>query len=72
MSEPTITKVLITEKEVSSIVLDPYLETADTDLNNISWPARPQPTRFELFKNEQRGGGDENPMQRYQRSESGE
>ncbi|MFT5922323.1 MAG: hypothetical protein ACJAU0_002551 [Flavobacteriales bacterium] len=72
MSEPTITKVLITEKEVTSIVLDPYLETADTDLNNNSWPARPQPTRFEMFKNGERGSGDENPMQRYQRNESGE
>jgi hypothetical protein len=72
MSEPTITKVLITDKEVTSIVLDPYLETADTDLNNNSWPARPQPTRFEMFKNGERGSGDENPMQRYQRNESGE
>ncbi len=72
MSEPTVTKVLITEKEVSRIVLDPYLETADTDLSNNSWPSRPQPTRFELFKNAQGGGGEENPMQRYQRNEGGE
>ncbi|MDG1262437.1 MAG: M1 family metallopeptidase [Flavobacteriales bacterium] len=69
MSEPTVTKVIITEKEVSRIVLDPYLETADTDLNNNSWPARPQPTRFDLFKSGERGGGAENPMQRYQRNE---
>ena len=69
MSEPTVTKVIITEKEVSRIVLDPYLETADTDVNNNSWPARPQPTRFDLFKSGERGGGAENPMQRYQRNE---
>lgn len=72
MSEPTVTKVLITDKEVSRIVLDPYLETADTDLSNNSWPARPQSTRFELFKNGQDGGRDENPMQRYLRNEGGE
>lgn len=69
MSEPTVTKVFITEKEASRIVLDPYLETADTDLSDNSWPPRPQPTRFELFKRGQRGGGGENPMQRYQRSQ---
>ncbi|MCH2198125.1 MAG: M1 family metallopeptidase [Flavobacteriales bacterium] len=69
MSESTVTKVLITEKEAVRITLDPYLETADTDLSNNAWPAVPQPTRFELFKNGQRGGGGENPMQRYQRSE---
>ncbi len=69
MSESTVTKVLITEKEAVRITLDPYLETADTDLSNNAWPAIPQPTRFELFKNGQRGGGGENPMQRYQRSQ---
>lgn len=70
MSEPTVTKVFITEKVVSQIALDPYLETADTDLSNNYWPARPQPTRFELFKQRQGGGGDENPMQRRQRSDA--
>jgi hypothetical protein len=71
MSEPTVTKVFVTEKEASRIVLDPYLETADTDLSDNSWPPRPQPTRFELFKQGERGGSPENPMQRYRRSEGG-
>lgn len=70
MSQPTVTKVFMTEKEAVRITLDPFLETADTDLSNNNWPARPQPTRFELYKQRQGGGvGGENPMQRYQRSE---
>ena len=44
-----VTKVVGFEKEVESIVLDPFLETADTDLNNNSWPAVYHPTTFELF-----------------------
>ena len=68
MSEPTVTKVFVTERPVAQITLDPFLETADVDMNDNYWPPRPQPTRFELFKsNGRRGGGGENPMQRARR-----
>lgn len=63
MSEKTVTKVFPTTKKVVRIVLDPYLETADIDLNNNQWPARWVPTRFELFK-ERQGSGELNPMQK--------
>jgi len=57
-----IKKVFIFDKEVSNVRLDPFLETADVDLNNNSWPARNEPTRFQIFKgNEEKK---ENPMQR--------
>ena len=49
-----------------SFRLDPYLETADCDLDNNSWPAVVQPTRFQLF-NQQKTN--ENPMQRQKRVE---
>lgn len=62
--EENVTKVFIFDKKVSSIRLDPYLETADTDLNNNSWPTQQSPTRFELFRQKHTG---ENPMQRDQR-----
>lgn len=62
--EEKVTKVFILDKEVQSLRLDPYLETGDTDLNNNTWPAKQQPTRFELFKQRQTG---ENPMQRQKR-----
>ena len=69
MSEKTITKVFITEKEVASIALDPYMEIADVDMSNNNWPPVQQPTRFELFKQRQ-GGSEENEMQRYNRSQN--
>lgn len=67
MSEPEVTKVFAFDKEVKSITLDPYLETADVDLNNNSWPARITPTRFELFRQNQ--SKPENPMQKALRDE---
>lgn len=62
--EEQVSRVFIFDKEVSSIRLDPFLETADTDLNNNSWPAEQVQTRFELFKQKQ---SRENPMQRDKR-----
>ncbi|MFZ4784800.1 MAG: M1 family metallopeptidase [Flavobacteriales bacterium] len=66
MSEPTVTKVFVLDKEATSIALDPQLETADVDLSNNFWPARIIPSRFELFKQSQ-GRPEENPMQRARR-----
>ena len=70
MSEPTVTKVFMTEQPAAQITLDPMLETADVDMDDNYWPPRPQPTRFELFKSERgrrSSGGGENPMQRARR-----
>jgi hypothetical protein len=72
MSEPTVTKVFVTDAPVTQITLDPMLETADVDMSDNYWPARPQPTRFELFKSEGRSrwgaSSQENPMQRARRN----
>jgi hypothetical protein len=57
-----VSKVFVFEKEVSRIILDPFLETADVDRNNNYWPARTEPTRFQLYKDSRRQR--ENPMQR--------
>lgn len=62
--EDKVSRVLILDKEVTSFRLDPFLETADTDLDNNSWPKVVQPTRYDLFK--QRAPA-ENPMQRQKR-----
>ena len=48
-----VSKLIITKKEAKSIVLDPNLETADTDLSNNYFPRRALPTRFQVFKNAQ-------------------
>ena len=61
----SVTKVFPTKKEVRSITLDPFLETADTDKSNNYWPSKPSPSRFELFKTER---SRENPMQRDRRA----
>ena len=66
-----VTKVFPTDKEVKSIVLDPFLETADIDTNNNYYPTRQAISRFETFKSgpRQRGGrSGENPMQRANRA----
>ncbi|MCW5963787.1 MAG: M1 family metallopeptidase [Bryobacterales bacterium] len=54
-----VSKLLITPREIQSIVLDPNLETADADLNNNHWPPKPVKTRFQIFKEERQ----KNPMQ---------
>lgn len=67
-----VTKVFPLPKEVTSIKVDPHLETADTDTFNNNWPRTVQPTRFELYKsgdNSRWGGGGENLMQRHKRAE---
>lgn len=43
-------KVFPFEKEISSVELDPFLETADCDLFNNNWPRKSTPGRFELYK----------------------
>ncbi len=57
-----VTKLLMTEKPIKSIVLDPRLETADVELENNFFPPRIMKSRFELYKDSRRGGGG-NPMQ---------
>lgn len=49
-----VSKLIITKKEAKAIVLDPNLETADADLNNNFFPRRFVPTRFQVFKQQQR------------------
>jgi hypothetical protein len=50
-----VSKLIVTKKEAKAIVLDPNLETADADLSNNFFPRRVVPTRFQVFKQGQRG-----------------
>ncbi len=45
-----VSKLLIRDKEIIDVVLDPHLETADVDLNNNYFPRRILPSRIEAFK----------------------
>ncbi|MFN4885395.1 MAG: M1 family aminopeptidase [Bacteroidota bacterium] len=50
MNEPIVSKVFRFHQPVKTVTLDPYLETADVELNNNNWPTKPVPSQFELFK----------------------
>jgi hypothetical protein len=52
-----ITKLIITDEPMVGLTQDPYLETADVDTSNNSWPRKVTPSRLELFK-AQRAQGD--------------
>lgn len=65
-NEQKINKVFAKTKEVKSIKLDPYRETADIDEDNNNWPRTLTPSRFELFKQQNLPRGatsGANPMQ---------
>lgn len=66
MNDKEVSKVFFSEKELVRVVLDPFLETADTDRGNNYWPPKQEPTRFELFK--RRSYDNENQMQRAKRA----
>ena len=55
-----VSKLLITDKEIVRLELDPQQETADTESSNNHWPPRLVPSRFRLFKE----GPSRNPMQK--------
>lgn len=61
-----VSKIIVSPKNVVSFVLDPYQQTADTDLSNNAYPRQPVASRFELFQQGQAGNNaqqPQNPMQ---------
>ncbi|MGI4874679.1 MAG: M1 family metallopeptidase [Janthinobacterium lividum] len=61
-----VTKLIVTPKTVVSFVIDPFQQTADTDLSNNAYPRQPTLSRFELFQAGQAGNNaqqPQNPMQ---------
>jgi hypothetical protein len=57
-----INKVIPTKKKVVQWTLDPYQQIADIDTENNSFPRVAQPTRFQIFKQQQQKKVP-NPMQ---------
>lgn len=45
-----VTKLLVREDIIDTIVIDPYWETSDIDIKNNHWPRRPVASRLELRK----------------------
>ena len=50
LDSKNVSRIFITNKLATKIVLDPFLETADTDVSNNYWQNLPPPTRHDLFK----------------------
>lgn len=50
----TVTRMLITEKEIASVTVDPHWETADVNLDNNHFPRKINKSRFEIFKDKKR------------------
>jgi len=71
-NENTITKAFVKDKEVASIQLDPFKESADIDESNNGWNTMPEPSKFKAFKQKLKMEGgkgmDINPMNRKNRS----
>ena len=67
VDEENPTKIFATKRLVTSITLDPKLETADIDLINNHWPRKMIESKFELYKSKKynrRKIYKENKMQR--------
>ncbi len=58
-----VTRIFITDKEVKTIRLDPFIETADVDTRNNVWTLRGSPKRISVIKRERKAA--ENPMQHH-------
>ena len=55
-SPSMVKKLVVTEKEITSIVVDPLQETADVNIENNYYPRRIIPSRIEAFKADGRSG----------------
>jgi hypothetical protein len=76
-NESSVVKTFIKDKEVASVKLDPYRETADINEDNNKWNTIPAPSKFAIFKGRQdsgpRTGGNQsgNPMQKAEEKKKG-
>jgi hypothetical protein len=55
-----VSKLIVTDKEIVRLELDPKRQTADVDEGNNHWPEKLVPSRFKLFKRDKQT----NPMRK--------
>lgn len=58
-----VVRLIVTEKVVKSLTVDPRMQTADIDMHNNHFPRKIRKSRFELYQQQQEFG---NPMQEAQ------
>jgi hypothetical protein len=66
-NEKNVVKTFAKNKEVTSILIDPFKETADIDEKNNTWNISATPSKFDVFKAKTTGRGQStggNPMQK--------
>ncbi|HSI71400.1 MAG TPA: hypothetical protein VK941_14280, partial [Gillisia sp.] len=51
-NDAEVSKAVATDKEIVKVVVDPFLETADVNLENNSWPREEKEDKFEQFRNQ--------------------
>ncbi len=77
LNENRVVKTFTKDKEVTSVKLDPYRETADINMANNSWNTIEAPSKFTIFKQTQgggrrgAGGQNGNPMQKAEEKKKG-
>ncbi len=54
-NDAEVSRVIATDKELVSVVVDPKLETADIDLSNNNWPSEEEQNEFDQFKSGVKG-----------------
>ena len=54
-NDDQVNKVVLSDKKIIGIVLDPDLETADIDKSNNTWPKNQEKSDFEKFKDKIKG-----------------
>jgi aminopeptidase N len=67
-NETNFTKTFAKNKEVKSIVIDPYRETADIDEFNNTWPITIATSRFDIYKTKKVGRGENNDLNLMQKA----
>ncbi len=63
-----VSRLILCEKKISSVTLDPHLETADANTDNNHFPPRRTTSRFKLFKDDRRRDR-KNPMREQKQEE---
>ena len=67
----SVSKLIVTDKVIASLTLDPHLETADIDLIDNFWPRKTPEERVTLTTRSRWGGGmGKNPMQEQAEAEA--
>lgn len=61
-NDKKIKKLFVSQKKLKSVSIDPFLETADTDVNNNHWPREIEISKFEIFEKKKE---EENSMKKY-------